>query len=93
MYCAASLVTNPFLLLQIGLFQQYPQLKQCVKPSLEKAVQDLLLPVAERSIKIAVTTTDSIIRKVKLCMRSLIQLHSLCGFSRHTEPHVMCIIM
>ncbi|XP_064398380.1 CCR4-NOT transcription complex subunit 1-like [Halichondria panicea] len=48
---------------QIGLFQQYPHLKQCVKPSIEKAVQDLLLPVAERSIKIAVTTTDSIIRK------------------------------
>ena len=54
---------SPFLS-QILLLQQYPQLKQCVKPAVEKAVQDLLLPVAERSIKIALTTTEHIVKKV-----------------------------
>ena len=49
---------------QIALLQQYPQLKQCVKPAVEQAVKDLLLPVAERSIKIALTTTEHIIKKV-----------------------------
>jgi hypothetical protein len=49
---------------QIALLQQYPQLKQYIRPAVEKAVQDLLVPVAERSIKIALTTTEHIIRKV-----------------------------
>jgi CCR4-NOT transcription complex subunit 1 len=44
--------------------QQYPQLKQYIRLAVEKAVQDLLVPVAERSIKIALTTTEHIIRKV-----------------------------
>ena len=52
---------------QIALLQQYPQLKQYIRPAVEKAVQDLLVPVAERSIKIALTTTEHIIRKV-LCI-------------------------
>ena len=50
--------------LQITLFQQFPQLKSCVLPSVEKAVQDLLLPVVDRSIKIALTTTEHIVKKV-----------------------------
>lgn len=54
--------------LQITLLQQCPQLKQCIKPAVEKAVQDLLLPVAERSIKIALTTTEHIIKKVFLVL-------------------------
>ena len=53
---------------QITLLQQCPQLKQCIKPAVEKAVQDLLLPVAERSIKIALTTTEHIIKKVFLVL-------------------------
>ena len=40
-------------------------MKQCVKPSVEKAVQDLLGLVVERSIKVALTTTEHIIKKVK----------------------------
>lgn len=51
--------------LQIPLLQQYPQLKQCVRPSVEKAVQDLLGIVVERSIKVAITTTEHIIKKVQ----------------------------
>ena len=53
-----------YLFLQITLFQQFPQLKSRVRPSVEKAVQDLLLPVVDRSIKIALTTAEHIIKKV-----------------------------
>ena len=52
--------------LQIALLQQYPQLKQYIRPAVEKAVQDLV-PVAERSIKIALTTTEHIIRRYYQC--------------------------
>ena len=34
--------------------------KQIVRPTIEKAVQDLLAPVVERSIKIALTTVENI---------------------------------
>ena len=49
---------------QIVLFQQFPQLRGCVRPAVEKAVQELLMPVVDRSIKIALTTTEHIIKKV-----------------------------
>ena len=52
------------LSLQIALLQQFPQLKQMVRPAIEKAVQDLLAPVVERSIKIALTTAENIVKKV-----------------------------
>ena len=59
-------VLSPVLpFLQISLLQRYPQLKQCVKPSVEKAVQDLLVLVVERSIKVALTTSEHIIKKVR----------------------------
>ena len=64
---AKQLLTHAYsvrVFLQISLFQQFPQLKACVRPAVEKAVQDLLLPVVERSIKIALTTTEHIIKKV-----------------------------
>ncbi|XP_065914765.1 CCR4-NOT transcription complex subunit 1-like isoform X2 [Dysidea avara] len=48
---------------QIVLLQQFPQLKQMVRPAIEKAVQDLLAPVVERSIKIALTTAENIVKK------------------------------
>lgn len=49
--------------LQIPLLQAHPQLKQCVRQSVERAVQELVHPVVERSIKIAMTTCEQIIRK------------------------------
>ena len=56
---------TPLLLsMQIVLLQQFPQLKQMVRPAIEKAVQDLLAPVVERSIKIALTTAENIVKKV-----------------------------
>lgn len=59
-----SVCPSVCLLPQISLFQQFPQLKSCVRPAVEKAVQDLLLPVVDRSIKIALTTTEHIVKKV-----------------------------
>lgn len=49
--------------LQIPLFQAHPQLKQCVRQAIERAVQDLVHPVVDRSIKIAMTTCEQIVRK------------------------------
>ena len=60
---------------QIALFQQFPQLKACVRPAVEKAVQELLMPVVDRSIKIALTTTEHIVKKVTSNF-SLFTIHS-----------------
>ena len=63
--CVRAVITYVLLsLLQIVLLQQFPQLKQMVRPAIEKAVQDLLAPVVERSIKIALTTAENIVKKV-----------------------------
>lgn len=58
-------VTRPSSMLapQIPLLQAHPQLKQCVRQSIERAVQELVHPVVDRSIKIAMTTCEQIIRK------------------------------
>ena len=48
---------------QIPLLQARPQLKQCVRQSIERAVQELVHPVVDRSIKIAMTTCEQIVRK------------------------------
>ena len=50
-------------LFQIPLLQAHPQLKQCVRQSIERAVQELVHPVVDRSIKIAMTTCEQIVRK------------------------------
>lgn len=47
----------------IVLFQSHPQLKSLVKPSIERAVQEWIIPVADRSIKIALQTCEQIVRK------------------------------
>uniref|UniRef100_A0A673C4B2 CCR4-NOT transcription complex subunit 1 n=1 Tax=Sphaeramia orbicularis TaxID=375764 RepID=A0A673C4B2_9TELE len=41
----------------------HTSLKQCVRQSVERAVQELVHPVVDRSIKIAMTTCEQIIRK------------------------------
>ncbi len=56
------------LFLQLQLFQAHPQLKQFVRPAIERAVQELLPPVVERSIKIALTTCEQIVKKVGYCL-------------------------
>ncbi|CAH0762465.1 unnamed protein product [Bemisia tabaci] len=48
---------------QLALFQAYPGLKGMVRQVVERAVQELIHPVMERSIKIAVTTAEIIVKK------------------------------
>ncbi|XP_041987025.1 CCR4-NOT transcription complex subunit 1 [Aricia agestis] len=50
---------NPHIL----LFQTYPNLKQFVKPAIERSIQEWIHPVVDRSIKYALTTCEQIIRK------------------------------
>ena len=50
---------------QIPVLQQYPQLKQYVRPAIEKAIQDVLPLVVDRSIKVALTTTEHLVKKVR----------------------------
>lgn len=47
----------------ILLFQTQPQLKAFVRSSIERAVQEWIAPVVDRSIKIALQTCEQIIRK------------------------------
>ena len=48
----------------LPLLQANPALKQLIQPSIEKAIQDLMVPVVERSIKVALTTCEQIVKKV-----------------------------
>lgn len=47
----------------LALFQANPQLKQLVRPAVERAVQEWILPVVDRSVKIALTTSEQIVKK------------------------------
>ncbi|GFQ94535.1 CCR4-NOT transcription complex subunit 1 [Trichonephila clavata] len=47
----------------LPLFQTHSQLKQCVRLAIERAVQEWLAPVVERSVKISLTTCEQIIKK------------------------------
>ena len=49
----------------LGFILSNPNLKQLVQPAIEKAIQDLLMPVVERSIKVALTTCEQIVKKVR----------------------------
>lgn len=71
-----SVTINVFVL-QIALLHQNPQLKQYVRPAIERSVQELLPPVVERSIKIALTTCEQIVRKVRSSdiLTLAVQLH------------------
>lgn len=51
-------------LFQINLFQTHPHLKQIVRPSIERAITEWIVPVVDRSVKIAITTSDQIVKKV-----------------------------
>ena len=48
---------------QLPLFQQHPGLKQYIRPAVEKAIQDLVGPVVERSIKYTINACDQIVKK------------------------------
>lgn len=50
---------NPHIL----LFQNFPHLKQFVKPAIERSIQEWIHPVVDRAIKYALTTCEQMIRK------------------------------
>ncbi|CAL9697168.1 unnamed protein product [Knipowitschia caucasica] len=62
-YALAGLSPHINMSTNLALLQAHPQLKQCVRQSIERAVQELVHPVVDRSIKIAMTTCEQIIRK------------------------------
>ncbi|XP_043935455.1 CCR4-NOT transcription complex subunit 1 [Protopterus annectens] len=62
-YSLAGLAPHVTINTTIPLFQAHPQLKQCVRQAIERAVQELVHPVVDRSIKIAMTTCEQIVRK------------------------------
>jgi CCR4-NOT transcription complex subunit 1 len=47
----------------LPIFQAQPNLKQYIRTSIERAVQEWMAPVLERSIKIALTTCEQIVKK------------------------------
>lgn len=59
----AALQTHVTISPTILLFQTHPHLKALVKISVERAVQEWIGPVVDRSIKIALQTCEHIIRK------------------------------
>ncbi|XP_024942332.1 CCR4-NOT transcription complex subunit 1 isoform X6 [Cephus cinctus] len=48
---------------QLPLFQTHPHLKQFIRLAVERAIQEWIHPVVDRSIKIALTTSEQIVRK------------------------------
>ncbi|KAL3275904.1 hypothetical protein HHI36_020639 [Cryptolaemus montrouzieri] len=59
----AAIHTHAVINQNILMFQTTPQLKSVVKPAIERAVQEWIVPVVDRSIKIALQTCEQIIRK------------------------------
>lgn len=59
----AALSTHLTINNSLVLFQTHPHLKQLVRPAVERAVQEWIVPVVDRSIKIALTTCEQIVRK------------------------------
>uniref|UniRef100_H2YFJ7 CCR4-NOT transcription complex subunit 1 n=1 Tax=Ciona savignyi TaxID=51511 RepID=H2YFJ7_CIOSA len=62
-YSIATLQSHLTIKMELPLLQANPQLKACVRPAVERGVQDLLQPAVERAIKIALTTCEQIVRK------------------------------
>jgi CCR4-NOT transcription complex subunit 1 len=47
----------------LPLLNNNPMLKQYIRPAIERAVQEWIIPVVERSMKISLTTAEQIIKK------------------------------
>ena len=56
-------LTYELIFSQVALFQTHPHLKQFIRPAVERAVQEWIHPVVDRSIKIALTTCEQIVKK------------------------------
>ncbi|KJH45201.1 CCR4-Not complex component, Not1 [Dictyocaulus viviparus] len=49
--------------ISLPLFQLHPQMKHHVRPALTQAIKELIGPVAERALKIAMIVTETLVRK------------------------------
>ncbi|RCN36011.1 hypothetical protein ANCCAN_18127, partial [Ancylostoma caninum] len=49
--------------LSLPLFQLHPHMKHHVRPALTQAIKELIGPVAERALKIAMIVTETLVRK------------------------------
>jgi len=58
-----SLMSHIQISSSLQLLQSNPNLKQYVRSAVEKAIQDLLLPVVDRSIKYTINACEHIIKK------------------------------
>jgi CCR4-NOT transcription complex subunit 1 len=56
---ANQIVYNP----NIGLLLTHPQLKQVVRTAIERTITEWITPVVDRSVKIALKTSEQIVRK------------------------------
>uniref|UniRef100_A0A336KB47 CSON004409 protein n=1 Tax=Culicoides sonorensis TaxID=179676 RepID=A0A336KB47_CULSO len=56
---AHQIVYNP----NIGLFMSHPQLKAVVRSAIERTINEWISPVVDRSVKIALKTSEQIVRK------------------------------
>jgi CCR4-NOT transcription complex subunit 1 len=69
----------PHIVVQpLPIFQAHPSLKQYIRTSIERAVQDWMAPVLERSIKIALTTCEQIVKKVTAALCVIERIANLC---------------
>lgn len=59
----ASLAQHIVYSPNIAIIHTHPQLKQLVRTAIERSITDWLAPVTERSIRIATTTSEQIMRK------------------------------
>ena len=64
-----------------------------MRPAIERAVQELVHPVVERSIKICLTTAEMIVKKVNCCLsiwgRLLEAWLALTGVKYHGNLYVL----
>ncbi|RZF38916.1 hypothetical protein LSTR_LSTR005163 [Laodelphax striatellus] len=59
----ASLAPHITVNTQLALFQAHPQLKHLVRQAVERSVTEWIHPVVDRSVKIALTTAEQIVKK------------------------------
>ncbi|XP_039287191.1 LOW QUALITY PROTEIN: CCR4-NOT transcription complex subunit 1 [Nilaparvata lugens] len=59
----AQLAAHVTINTQLALFQAHPALKQLVRQAVERSVSEWIHPVVDRSVKIALTTAEHIVKK------------------------------
>lgn len=99
---SAGLAQHVQLPANLAIWQLQPNLKQVVRPAIERAIQEWLQPVIERSIKISIPTAEQIIKKDfaleadenKMCAAAHYLIRTLtAGMSMITSKETLFIAM